>query len=78
MLGRILIQRTMIIMVCDQSLSLRFAIATGQAGADTLECELDFLPHLLTEFGLDGIEFRLVGNGRTVGVWKKGLQSALL
>ena len=56
----------MVIMVCDQSLSLRFAIATGQAGRlIPLECELDFLPHLLTEFGLDGIEFRLVGNGRT-------------
>lgn len=30
-----------------------------------LKCELDFLPHLLTKFGLDGVEFRLVGNGRT-------------
>lgn len=32
-----------------------------------LKCELDFLPHLLTKFGLDGVEFRLVGNGRTGG-----------
>lgn len=30
-----------------------------------LECELDLLPHLLTKFGLDSVEFRLVGNGRT-------------